>query len=58
MDERSVRELSRVGIKQDWELRNWSREFGVTPQELKAAIAVVGVRVADVQRYFAESQKR
>jgi hypothetical protein len=58
MDDRSVRELNRIGIKHDWELRNWSKEFGVAPQELKAAIAAVGSRVTDIQRYFTEQQKK
>jgi Protein of unknown function (DUF3606) len=54
MDPRRLQELNRIGIKHEWELRGWSREFGVTPQELKAAIAAVGVRVDAVRRYFAE----
>jgi hypothetical protein len=58
MGERNVRDLNRIGIKHDWELRNWSEEFGVAPQELKAAIAAVGFRVTDVQRYFAERLKK
>jgi hypothetical protein len=57
MNERNARDLNRIGIKHDWELRNWSKEFGVAPQELKAAIAAVGFRVTDIQRYFAEHQK-
>jgi len=52
-----VRDLNRVGVKQDWELRNWSREFGVTAEELKAAISAVGVRVVELRRYLDERKK-
>ena len=49
-----IRDLNRVGVKQDWELRNWSREFGVTVEELQAAVNAVGVRVVELRRYLDE----
>ena len=51
-DECRNRDLDRVGVKQDWELRNWSREFGVTAEELQAAVNAVGVRVVELRRYL------
>ena len=40
----------RINVHQDYELRDWSRKFGVTPDELKRAVAKVGDRAADVER--------
>jgi hypothetical protein len=40
----------RINVHQDYELRDWSRKFGVTPQELKRAVAKVGDRAKDVER--------
>ena len=56
--EYDVRELARLGVSQEWELRNWSEELGVTPEELRAAINAVGLRVSAVRRYLNEQKKR
>ena len=53
-----MRDLARLGVSQDWELRNWSAEFGVTPEELRAAISVVGLRVTAVRQYLNQQKKR
>jgi len=57
-DASGVRGLNRVGVKEEWELHNWSREFGVTPQELKKAIDTVGVRVIEIRRFLSEPRKK
>lgn len=41
---------SRVNIHEDYELRYWSTKFGVTAQQLRDAVARVGVMAADVAR--------
>ena len=40
----------RINVNQDYELRDWSRKFGVTPEQLKRAVAKVGDRADDVER--------
>lgn len=40
----------RINLNQDYELRDWSRKFGVTPDELKAAVGRVGNVADDVER--------
>jgi hypothetical protein len=40
----------RINVNQDYELRDWSKKFGVTPEELKRAVAKVGDRAVDVER--------
>ena len=40
----------RINVNQDYELRDWSKKFGVTPDELKRAVAKVGDRASDVER--------
>jgi len=47
-----VDDLNRVGVHHDWELRNWSREFGVSADELRAAINAVGDRVGALRQYL------
>lgn len=40
----------RINVNEDYELRDWSKKFGVTPEELKRAVAKVGDRATDVER--------
>ncbi|MFC5499287.1 DUF3606 domain-containing protein [Caenimonas terrae] len=40
----------RINVNEDYELRDWSAKFGVTPEQLKAAVAKVGVMAADVEK--------
>lgn len=41
---------SRINVNEDYELRDWSKKFGVTPSELKKAVEKVGPMVADVKK--------
>ena len=40
----------RINVNEDYELRDWSRKFGVTAEQLKAAVKKVGVMAADVEK--------
>lgn len=41
---------TRIDVNQDYELHDWARKFGVTPEELKAAVAAVGTSAEAVER--------
>jgi uncharacterized protein (DUF4415 family) len=47
---RGPQDRSRVNVNEDWELRYWTREFGVTADQLRAAVRKVGVMRTDVER--------
>jgi Protein of unknown function (DUF3606) len=40
---------TRINVHEAYELRDWSAKFGVTPDELKAAVAKVGTSAMDVE---------
>lgn len=42
----------RINVNQDYELRDWSKKFGVTPEELKKAVASVGDRADAVEKHL------
>lgn len=42
----------RINVNQDYELRDWSKKYGVTPDELKKAVAQVGDRAKDVEAHL------
>ena len=43
---------ARINVNEDYELRDWSKKFGITPDELKAAVKKVGPMVDDVRKEF------
>ena len=53
-DDKSKRvgERKRINIHKDYELRFWSKKFGVSPNELRRAVSKVGSFADDVAREF------
>lgn len=42
----------RINVNQDHELRDWSKRYRVTPDQLKAAVKAVGPIARDVLKYL------
>ena len=42
----------RINVNEDYELRDWAKKFGVTPEQLKQAVAAVGDRADAVQAHL------
>ncbi|GAB3644849.1 DUF3606 domain-containing protein [Ramlibacter alkalitolerans] len=42
----------RINVHQDYELRDWSKSLGVTPEKLKEAVQAVGDRAENVREYL------
>ena len=47
----------RINVNEDYELRDWSKKFGVTPEQLKAAVKAVGVQAKDVEAHLKGGRK-
>jgi len=43
---------SRINVHEEYELNDWSKKFGVSHDELKAAVKAVGTEAQDVEEYF------
>jgi hypothetical protein len=41
----------RINVNEDYELRDWSKSLGVTPERLKEAVRAVGDRADKVREY-------
>ena len=39
----------RISLSEDYEVRDWSKKFGVTEEQLRAAVKKVGPMADDVQ---------
>ena len=53
-----VPERIRMDVSEAYELSDWSRKFGVTREQLKAAVKAVGTNAADIERYLEASAKQ
>ena len=42
----------RVNVHENYEVEYWSNKFGVSPDQLRRAVAAVGTSVADVEKYL------
>lgn len=47
---------ARISLSEDYEVRDWSRKFGVTPEQLRAAVGAVGSVAKDVEAYLQRSR--
>jgi hypothetical protein len=56
LENRGPRDATRVNVNEEWELRYWCRRFGVSPEQLRAAVGKVGVMVSDVEQALAVKQ--
>jgi hypothetical protein len=45
----------RINVNEDYELRDWSSKFGVSPDALKAAVQRVGPMAKDVAKALGKS---
>jgi hypothetical protein len=58
LSKRGGQDRTRIDVSQDYELRDWAQKFGVSKEQLKAAVKAAGDRAADVERYLKGSKQR
>jgi hypothetical protein len=54
-DDRSKRggqDRKRINVNEHYELRDWSKKFGVSQDELKAAVKAVGDNASAVEKHL------
>jgi hypothetical protein len=49
---RGPQDRAPVNTSEAWELSYWTKEFGVTEEQLKAAVKAVGPMVTDVRKHL------
>jgi hypothetical protein len=52
MQDRGVPDRARVNVNDDHELRYWTKKFGVTQEQLIAAVSIVGVSADEIEQYL------
>jgi hypothetical protein len=54
---RGGQDRDRINVHQDYELRDWSKSLGVTPERLKEAVQAVGDRADKVREYLSKRER-
>jgi hypothetical protein len=54
-NERGPQDRARINIHEDYEVRYWTRAFGVSAEELKRAVQAAGVMRDDVARHLGKA---
>jgi hypothetical protein len=49
---RGPTDRDRINMNEDWEVRYWTKKFGVTKEQLGAAVRAVGSMSADVEAHL------
>jgi uncharacterized protein DUF3606 len=49
---RGGQDRNRINVNEDYELRDWSKKFGVSQDELKAAVKAVGDNASAVEKHL------
>jgi len=49
---RSPQDASKINVHESWELEYWTKKFGVSAQELEAAVKAVGPGVKKVTEHL------
>jgi Protein of unknown function (DUF3606) len=52
LQNRGAADRNRINVHEAHELRYWTKALGVTEEQLKAAVAKVGVMAVDVRRHL------
>ena len=50
LQERGPRDRTRINVNEEWELRYWTKELGVTEEQLRNAVQKAGVSVEAVRK--------
>jgi hypothetical protein len=51
------KDRERISLSQDYEVGDWAKKFGVTPEQLKAAVAAVGNQASAVEAHLKSTQR-
>jgi len=57
LKQRGPQDRSRINVNESHELRYWTKELGVTEEQLRAAVKAAGVSASAVREHLANQQR-
>jgi hypothetical protein len=52
LEDRGQQDRSRINVNEDWEVRYWTKELGVSKEELEQAVQQAGPSVSAVRQHL------
>ncbi len=52
LSKKQPQDPTKINVHEAWELEYWTKKFGVTAQQLKDAVAMVGTSTQKVKEYL------
>lgn len=52
LNKRGLQDRIRINVHEEHEVRYWTKELGVTREELERAVKAVGVMIDDVRKHL------
>ena len=52
LEDRGQQDRSRINVNEDWEVRYWTKELGVSKEELEKAVQQAGPSVSAVRQHL------
>ena len=52
-----AQDRTRINVNEDYELRGWAKKFGISTDELKAAVRAVGTHAPTVEQHLKGKKK-
>ena len=53
----SGQDRTRISLEEDYEVRDWAKKFGVTPEQLRAAVDAVGNESSAVEAHLKDQRR-
>ena len=52
LQDRGPQDRNRINVNEEWELRYWTKELGLSPDELREAVKTAGTSVKAVREHL------
>lgn len=55
LQDRGPQDRNRINVHEEWELRYWTKELGLSPDELREAVKQAGTSVKAVREHLGKA---
>jgi len=55
LQDRGPQDRSRINVNEEWELRYWTKELGLSPEELRKAVQEAGTSAKAVREHLGKA---
>jgi len=55
LQDRGPQDRSRINVNEEWELRYWTKELGLSPDELRKAVQEAGTSAKAVREHLGKA---